>query len=731
AGNWTLNGPITGSGTITRGTSGVLSLFLGGDNSGFTGTYQDQNNANSITRFTANTAGSAGARWVFNQPMLGRTSLPTASGTIHFGSFSGIGTLSDGGSGIVNTIEVGALGLNDTFSGVIGTFNGTIGLTKVGPGTMTLLGANTYSGSNNITAGKLVISTASLAKGVYLVASNATFGVTNTTTGSATISNLLVAAGSALEFQRVTNTATPLIAASNLTVNGTCLVKIVGTNGLRIGANYPLIGYSGTFSGQFTNLLLQMPGGFGGTLVSNTNQVTLAVTSTNTPSGLTATPGDSQVTLNWTALVGATNYYVKRATISGGPYTIIASSTTSTYIDLTVTNGTTYYYVVSALGGSGESPNSVEARATPSSSLQAYLKFDETSGTSAADATGNGWTGTLVNGPNFVAGYSNNAVNLSSASSQYVTLPAGVVSTLSDFTVSAWVNLATVANWNRIFDFGTGTTAYMFLTPQNGSNGKVRFAITTSGGGGEQQINSSATLSLNTWHQVAVTISGSVGILYVDGAAVGTNSSMTLNPASLGTTTQNYIGKSQYSDPYLNGQVDEFRIYNRALSSAEVVTLAASLAAPGGLAATAGDGRVTLSWNVVPNAADYEVWRSLTNGGSYTEVGALVGTNYTDAGLVNGTQYYYVVNAANPVGVSANSAQVSARPVSTAPVTSSVALVGNQLQLGWPADHTGWRLQMNTNLCTTNWQDVFGADSTNQILIPSTNANAFFRLVYP
>ena len=167
------------------------------------------------------------------------------------------------------------------------------GLTKVGTGTMTLSGANTYTGPNNITAGKLIISTASLAKGVYLVASNATFGVTNTTTGSATISNLIVAAGSALEFQRVTNTVTPLIAASNLTVNGSCTVKIIGTNGLMIGTNYPLISYSGTFSGKFTNLLLQMPSGYGGILVSNANLVTLSVTNLpSAPANLSATAGD-------------------------------------------------------------------------------------------------------------------------------------------------------------------------------------------------------------------------------------------------------------------------------------------------------------------------------------------------------------------------------------------------------------------------------------------------------
>jgi hypothetical protein len=59
----------------------------------------------------------------------------------------------------------------------------------------------------------------------------------------------------------------------------------------------------------------------------------------------------------------------------------------------------------------------------------------------------------------------------------------------------------------------------------------------------------------------------------VDGAQVGQNTAMTLNPSSLGSTTNNYIGKSQYSDPNLNGAIDQFYIYNRALSAAEILAL--------------------------------------------------------------------------------------------------------------------------------------------------------------
>jgi fibronectin type 3 domain-containing protein len=83
------------------------------------------------------------------------------------------------------------------------------------------------------------------------------------------------------------------------------------------------------------------------------------------PTNLTATPGNAVVTLTWTASSGATGYNVKRATTSGGPYTQLAAPSSSGYTDSSVTNGTTYYYVVSAFNSSGESANSAQVSATP------------------------------------------------------------------------------------------------------------------------------------------------------------------------------------------------------------------------------------------------------------------------------------------------------------------------------------------------------------------------------
>jgi fibronectin type 3 domain-containing protein/regulation of enolase protein 1 (concanavalin A-like superfamily) len=387
------------------------------------------------------------------------------------------------------------------------------------------------------------------------------------------------------------------------------------------------------------------------------------------PGSLVGTSSNNASILSWNASAGASSYKVKRSTASGTGYVVIASGVTGTsYTDYNRPNGVTYYYVVSAVSSYGEGPNSSEVRVIPdANSLVAFLRFDDGAGTTASDSSGHGWNGTLVNGAGWGPGAMAKAVTLTGASSQYVSLPGGVIQGVTNCTLSAWVKLSTVSNWTRIFDFGTGTTTNMFLTPQAGDTGKARFAITTSGGNGEQRINGASAIATGVWTHVAVTISGSTGTLYINGAVSGTNSSMTLNPASLGNTTQNYIGKSQYPDPYLNGSVDHFQIYARALSASEITALATAPAAPGGVTATSGNASANLSWNAVSGATAYNVSRSMTSGSGYTLVAASVsGTSYSDTGLTNGSTYYYVVTTVNGLMESAYSAQVSAVPTANA-----------------------------------------------------------------
>jgi glucuronoarabinoxylan endo-1,4-beta-xylanase len=280
-------------------------------------------------------------------------------------------------------------------------------------------------------------------------------------------------------------------------------------------------------------------------------------------SALSWTPGSNAVA--HAVYLGVNSNAVAQAT-TASPQFLGVVTTTNFYPPLV--GGTTYYWRVDESIGANTNASAVWSFSTvPVPALLHEYSFSETGGTNTADSVGGpAWTGTLPNGGTLSGGQ----LTLSSGSSQYVNLPAGIVSTLSNFTVMAWVNLVSTANWARIFDFGDNTTVYMFLAPQNGITGTLRYAITTASNGNEQQINCNSTLTTGVWHQVAVTLSATTGILYLDGVPVGTNSAMTLNPLSLGSTSNNYIGKSQWADPYLNGQLDEFRIYSVALSPAEI-----------------------------------------------------------------------------------------------------------------------------------------------------------------
>src|SRR5271156_3756198 len=84
-----------------------------------------------------------------------------------------------------------------------------------------------------------------------------------------------------------------------------------------------------------------------------------------TPTGVAAVAGNAQVTLNWAGSSGATGYYVKRSTTTGGPYTQVSTQAATSDTDTGLTNGTKYFYVVSAYNSAGQSANSAEVNATP------------------------------------------------------------------------------------------------------------------------------------------------------------------------------------------------------------------------------------------------------------------------------------------------------------------------------------------------------------------------------
>lgn len=170
--------------------------------------------------------------------------------------------------------------------------------------------------------------------------------------------------------------------------------------------------------------------------------------------------------------------------------------------------------------------------------------------------------------PAFTTGKYSQALNFD-ASDDYLTLPGDLAST-SDITVATWVYWNGGNAWQRIFDFGDTTARSMFLTPSSGT-GTLTFTIYNEVA--NQSVESTGALPVRRWTHVAVTMNGDVGKLFVNGTLVATNTGMTLNPVDLGAKT-NYLGKSQWSaDPLFSGRLDEFTIFNYALSDAGVAAL--------------------------------------------------------------------------------------------------------------------------------------------------------------
>ncbi len=158
-------------------------------------------------------------------------------------------------------------------------------------------------------------------------------------------------------FSRPAALAAPLVTADNcfdFTLTGCQFLP--GSTGLQLGSNVSraIVAGDSFEDGGISNLMTSS------LFVIGTNLITASA-----PSGLVALAGAGQVTLNWAASVQAANYNVKRSLICGGPYVTLASPSGTNYTDIAVSNGVTYYYVVSALRPSGESANSGVVSATP------------------------------------------------------------------------------------------------------------------------------------------------------------------------------------------------------------------------------------------------------------------------------------------------------------------------------------------------------------------------------
>ncbi|GMK37673.1 hypothetical protein PCCS19_07270 [Paenibacillus sp. CCS19] len=384
----------------------------------------------------------------------------------------------------------------------------------------------------------------------------------------------------------------------------------------------------------------------------NSSSVTTAPAA---PTALAATAGNAQATLSWTASSGAASYNVKRATTSGGPYTTVATGVTgTTYTNTGLTNGTTYYYVVSAVNSAGESTNSTQASATPVAAVTAPAAptgVTATAGNAQAVLTWAASTGAT----------SYNVKRATTSGGPYTTIATGVAGTT--YTNTSLTN---------------GTTYYYVVSAVNSAGESANSTqvsatptapvtapaaptdVMAAAGNGQATLTWTASTGATSYNVKRATTSGGP---YTT-VATGVTGTTYTNTGLTNGTTYYYVVSA------VNSAGESA---NSTQVSATPVAPVTIPAAPTTLTATAGNAQVALNWSASTGATSYNVKRSATSGGAFTTVATgVAGTTFTDTGLTNGTTYYYVVTAVNSAGESGNSPVASATPVGSTTTSSLV-----------------------------------------------------------
>jgi hypothetical protein len=326
--------------------------------------------------------------------------------------------------------------------------------------------------------------------------------------------------------------------------------------------------------------------------------------------GLMATPGNAQVSLAWQPAADAASYNVKRSLASGGPYTTIATGITGTsYSDSGVTNGTTYFYVVSGVGPAGEGGNSSEVNATPNAATISVPNFGfETPVTTTYvyNPSGGSWT---------FSGAGGNG--------------SGVTTNGSAFTSS---NPAAPQGTQVAFVQRTGSFSQALSGFAPGGVYTVTFSAANR-----------ATPGYNSAESWDVRIDGATKASFSNKPTTYADYTATFT-ASATSHTLSMVGTGGSDTTVF---IDNIRITG------------ATPPAPTALGATTvSSSQINLTWSASSGAGGYLVKRSTSSGGPYTQVANVTGTSYADSTtLLPGTAYYYVVSAVNPVGAGDNSSE--------------------------------------------------------------------------
>ena len=388
-----------------------------------------------------------------------------------------------------------------------------------------------------------------------------------------------------------------------------------------------------------------------------------------TPSTPSAASGTNQVSVSWSAAVGATGYNVKRSTTSGSGYTTLGSAPTtsaSPYVDSGIAAGT-YYYVVSSINtvATCESANSSQVTANPVGPCSPPT-------VPAVTATPGNNT-VVLTWPASPGAVSYTIARSQTAGTGYGTLGVPTPANGTTYTDSQVVNgttyyyVVTASNGTCSSGNSTEVSASPACNPPSAPAAPTATATMTS-----VTLTWNAPLNATTYQVKRSTTSGS-GYVPLQNVGVTTFTDTTV---VTGTTYYYVVAAS-------NG------FCSSANSPQVAVTPSCIPPSAPTVTATPSNNQVSLSWTAPQGATSYAVYRGATSGGeSSTAVASPTTTNYVDTSVSNGSIYYYVVKASNGSCSSVNSTEVSATPVCTspsAPGTLTATPGDAQVGLSWVA----------------------------------------------
>jgi alpha-L-arabinofuranosidase len=212
------------------------------------------------------------------------------------------------------------------------------------------------------------------------------------------------------------------------------------------------------------------------------------------------------------------------------------------------------------------------SHAHAASSIVGYWKLDEGSGTTATDASGNSHSGTLQGGASWTAGQEGSSSISLNGSNSYVDIPGAVVNTTQSYTASAWVKLNSLSGYQTFVSID-GSQISGFYLQLRGDTGKFAFTSLTADSTSANTDFASSTSApvTGTWYHLTGVYDASAKTLslYVNGSLQQTISHATAWQA----TGDTEIGRGKYSGnpvDFVNGQVDDVRLYNTALSAQQI-----------------------------------------------------------------------------------------------------------------------------------------------------------------